>query len=579
MTVLEITVSWIIGLRLLSSNDKLAPFRTALRQRVMVCRQTAPGLCLKVLLAMPLCLGAQTSWAQSQPDASSLLGQHKPTVKAFHESDSQIQVAQNIRQPIVAGGATVLVKGVLIKGAHVFSESELLDVLGQTQGISLDMAGLQALANRITQHYHQAGYLFALAYFPPQSVTSGTVVIEVMEGHYGHISTSGEVDIAESAKPYLQALKSGDVIAQVPLTRAMLILADVPGIDIKPVLRPGAVLNTADMDVMVSEGRSWDGSFTLDNHNSRYTGDIHGRLAFGFNHALSFGDRLSLSWEDSLRRATDGNANTYAIDYALGLGSNGLRGKATISQSAYSLGHDFVGFTGSAKALSVGLSYPIIRSIQTNLIANFSYEHNDLSDYLNAISYSTQTTRVVSTGLRFDHRDAWLGGGQTTAHVSLDEGHISATSDGSGANKIRKLAVDVSREQSLFGPIGLRINGHGHTNKYALNDYHKTALGGAQGVRAYPSGEAVGPSGGYLQTEFNYSHGGYLPFAFYDFGIIGARTNNAGRTLSGYGIGLRTVQRAYEAAISVAWKGVGGIGQSDSQQRSPQVWSQIKSSF
>lgn len=546
---------------------------------LLTCHQSAPALWLRALLAFSLCLGAQTPWAQSQPDASSLLGQHKPTVKALQKSNTQTWVAQNIHQPIIAGGATVLIKGVLIKGTRVFSEADLLKVLGQTQDMSLDMAGLQALANRITQHYHQAGYLFASAYFPPQSVTNGTVVIEVVEGHYGQISTSGETNVAEFAKPYLQALKSDDVIAQAPLTRAMLILADVPGINIKPVLRPGAVLNTADMDVNVSRGHHWDGSFSLDNHNSRYTGDINGRLAFGFNHALSFGDRLSLSWADSLRADTDGNANTYAIDYGFALGSNGLRGKAAISQSAYNLGHDFIGFTGQAKALSVALSYPIIRSIQTNLIADFGYEHNDLNDYLNAVSYSTQTSRVVATSLRFDHRDAWLGGGQTTAHVSLDEGHISATSDGSGENKIRKLTVEVSREQKLFGNFGLRVIGHSHTNKYALNDYHKTALGGAQGVRAYPSGEAVGPSGSYLQTEFNYSQRGYQPFAFYDIGVLGHKTNTTGRTLSGYGIGLRTAQGAYEAAISAAWKGVGGIGQSDSQQRSPQVWSQIKSSF
>ena len=186
---------------------------------------------------------------------------------------------------------------------------------------------------------------------------------------------------------------------------------------------------------------------------------------------------------------------------------------------------------------------------------------------------------MVSSSLRFDHRDEWFGGGQTFASMTLDSGKLWPTANGSEPSHVSKLVLDVSRQQSLFGPLSLLVHVNGHTNANPLNDYHKTALGGVRGVRAYPSGESVAASGRHMQTELNYGFGTYQPFAFYDIGAIGAQTTHAGRTLSGYGLGMRVAQGSIEGAVSAAWKGVGGLAQSDTQQRTPRVWAHIKVSF
>ena len=532
------------------------------------------------MLLLALGLSVPSAGAQTQPDASSLLEQAQHSIpESVLPVGNVIQVQQNVSHSTTQGGVKVAIDSISIQGNSVFSEAALLTVLGHIKGVSYDMAGLQELAHTITNHYRKAGFLFASAYLPPQSVSGGTISIEVLEGRYGSIAAAGEGAIAEPAQAYLQALESGAVITQAQLTRAVLILGDVPSIIAKPLLRLGSEVNTADLEVMVSEARSWDGSFEMDNHSSRYTGEVNGRLSLGFNDVLGFGDRFSLLWANSLRGLSYGDSTTYEVNYGFALGSDGLLGKALMSQSSYQLGHEFAGFSGRAKTLSVGLSYPLIRSMQTNLTVSVDYEYDDLNDRLNSVRFSQQTSRVVSFGFRFNHRDGWFGGGQTFARMTLDSGQLWPNSSASEVSHISKLVVDVSRQQSLFGPLSLHMHVIGHTNANPLNDYHKTALGGVRGVRAYPSGESVGASGGHLQTELNYGFGTYQPFAFYDIGAIGKQTNHAGRTLSGYGLGLRIVQGPLQAAVSAAWKGVGGLAQSDTQQRTPRVWAHIKVSF
>lgn len=57
-------------------------------------------------------------------------------------------------------------QSVSIGGNTVFTEAELLAVLGDYAGKSYDLAALTALAERISAHYRNAGYPFARAYLP-----------------------------------------------------------------------------------------------------------------------------------------------------------------------------------------------------------------------------------------------------------------------------------------------------------------------------------------------------------------------------------------------------------------------------
>ena len=111
-------------------------------------------------------------------------------------------------------------------------------------------------------------------------------------------------------------------------------------------------------------------------------------------------------------------------------------------------------------------------------------------------------------------------------------------------------------------------------------------LGGAGGVRAYPSGEASGDAGVLTQLELRYNTGSYTPYVFVDGGSI--KTNvkpapaviNNTRNLSGSGLGLRYQRVMWSVDSTLAWRNTGGAPQADtSSDPKPRIWVNLGCQF
>jgi hemolysin activation/secretion protein len=533
-----------------------------------------------VLFAVVLSLGTQNAGAQVQPNAASLLRDTQQGTGLFDVQQTSDVTLGSLSgsQTLAPGGEKMLINLVSIEDASVFSEAQLLQVLteglGHVPGVRYDMAGLLGLAQTITDHYRTKGYPFASAYLPAQKVSDGTLTIKVLEGQYGSVTTSGLEGVAEPAKIYIKGLSTGKVIEQDTLARTVLILGDMPGVSAVPVLSPGETVGTGDLNIEVAETLGWDGSFELNNHGNHHADDIHWRINLGLNRLATFGDRLSLSLLRAHGKTTLGN-----ISYGFAMGSNGLRGDVSSLRHEYSLRAGFIGFEGHSEAQSLTVSYPIIRSSQTNLLASLKYEQGTMSDAFNSVSYEDKTSRVSALSLQFDHGDTLGGGGLTFGNLTYSHGDIGSTSAAAVQGRFNKLALAISRRQALASGFNLLVHANGQSSAKVLNGSQQITLGGATGIRAYSTDEASGTSGGYLQSELHYGFGAYDAFVLYDVGTILAEGANPKRTLSGYGLGLKVTQGMFQGSVSVAWKGIGGDAQADTLQHNPQVWAEINYSF
>ena len=445
--------------------------------------------------------------------------------------------------------------------------------LGPYAGAEFDLAGLQGLAERITQFYRDNGFPFATAILPPQRVDDGDLIIEILEGRYGQVGASGVRDLAEPAQRYLGALEPGAPIATGPLERTMYLLSDLPGIAVEPVLRPGAETGTADLDVEVTATRRWNGGASLDNHGSRFSGSHRGSADFSINRLFLLGDELSMRLLVSDRNLFLGSAR-----YELPLGHPGLRGNLSYARTTYDLGAGFSGFTGVADVYSAGLSYAVLRGRDANLTATLSADYRDLDDRLNGTSYERKSSYAVTPGLRFDLRDDLLGGGVSFGALSLGVGRLTSNEATAVRGDFSKIAGQVARLQSLpllppdlgqsslFGSLSFQS---GFTR---LNSSEQFSLGGASAVRAYPSGEASGRSGLVAQLELRHAVGPVAPYLFYDYGWIAGEGATRPRALSGGGFGARLQIEGVTANLAVAWPISGGTPRSDPVRREPRVW-------
>jgi len=546
-------------------------------------RLRLPLLAASLAAAFPL-----ASLAQQQPDAGQTLQQQQQQVPQLPRSGPAIDIQPPKAAVTAPGGAEVTLSEIRITGTNVFSEAELLKELGEFAGKSFDLAGLRGLTERVSAYYRENGYPFARAYIPPQPMTDGKLRIDVVEGRFGKIQAFGDSKLADAADGFLSQLKPGEVIASSRLERTTLILDDQPGIRVAPIIRPGQELGTGDLDVRVERTPSVNGDVGLDNHGNRFTGEHRLRANMQWNSPFTFGDQIAARILYS-----DEDMWLGSLGYSLPIGTSGLRGNVGYSHTYYELAKNFadLGATGTAKVASLGVSYPLIRSQKANLSLAFTYQHKKLNDKQRSASTNDdKSSRSLPISLNFDQRDSLWGGGITYGSLAYTAGELKLGStlentDRASRQNTRgsfdKWNLDIARVQAtpisnliLFGRLSSQWAGKN------LDSSEGFSLGGASGVRAYPTGEGNGDEGWLVQFEIRYTMGAYTPYLFHDSGRVKLNAKNNltspatpnHRTIRGEGLGLRYARGDWYMDATVAWRSHGGKPLSDTAKRNPRMW-------
>ena len=504
-------------------------------------------------------------------DAGRILQDSLPSEIAPSEPALELKIEAQTLSDVSPGGPTALVKGIRFEGNTVFSDEVLLAVFSDdVLNRSYDLGGLRDLANQISQYYWDAGYSFARAFVPAQSMDDDELLIYIVEGSYGKVDVSGDAALTAGVQAYLDRLRAGAVINEEELERVMAILGDVPGIIVSPVMQMGELPGTADIDVYVESGKRIQGSVQLDNHGNRFSGEYRGGLSLSVNRLLTFGDTLDFRGLYSSEDLWLGS-----LTYALPLGTSGLRGNVGYSHMDYDLGNldPGVEVLGISKTTTLGVSYPLRRSQDVNVSLSASYQHKDLDD----TSFGRQTrSDMLPLVLQFDWRDAWLSNAVTYGAATLSPGKLRTRNTVNGEHDkqgFTKLNVQIARLQSVSQFFTLYGNFSGQLADTTLDSSETFSLGGANGVRAFPQGEATGSQGYVLQLELRANYPTVSPYVLIDYGYIPKRKEDEiRREISGAGLGVRANYNDLNANFSVAWKTTGGDATSDTKQRDPRLW-------
>lgn len=394
-----------------------------------------------------------------------------------------------------------------VAGAQVYAASDLQKTAGFEPGREISLRQLHEMAEKITQRYRQDGYLVARAYVPTQEIQDGTVTIAVLEGRYGQVALNNTSSLDRTvASQLLQGLESGDPIEREPLQERLLRLSDVPGVDVRSVLVPGASVGLSDLIVQVKPGAPVSGSVDIDNAGNRYTGEHRLGGTLHWNNPTGRGDVLSL------RALTSGSGLQYGrVSYQTQVGM--IRAGLAYSELRYALGREFqaLGANGRARTASLFGSYPWVRSHQRNWTLGVSLDAKDFEDRLDVLPLRTdKTAQVATASLTGDHRDSWWGGGLSHFSLAWSTGRVAIRSPIANAldaqtaqtdGNYNKLVFGASRLQVLTESVALLAAFNGQVASRNLDVSEKMMLGGMHSVRAYPEGEAFADEGVMLTLE------------------------------------------------------------------------------
>ena len=507
------------------------------------------------ILPLTLLLLIQNAWAVDPPGAGSQL-QQIPVAPQLPKAAPAIRVQQgNVPAAAVGDSTRIKVARLQIATPPVYAESELIAASGFVPGSELTLGELRAMATKVASYYQARGYFLAQAYLPAQDIKDGVVQITVLLGQYGQVQLRNQSRLSDGLATGMLAGLDGQVIATTPLERRLLLLSDLPGVQVSSTLAPGASLGASDLIVDVQPGARFNGSVDIDNQGNRYTGRNRIGATVNINELAGIGDVATV------RAFTSADGLNYvraAYQGQAGL----LRLGTAYTHMDYKLGKEFAVLEakGTAKIASLYGSYPLLRSRSSNLYAQVNYDHKDFQDKTESTgSVNDKKAQIWLFNINGDSKDAVGGGGINNYSLTYTTGKIDIetpvarlidmlTVDTHGS--FHKLGLTASRLQSLGGETSFFGIVNAQTSSKNLDVSEKMGLGGVGGVRAYPGGEAYGDQGYVLNLELRHNLPAFTTIAgqlqlvgFADTGTVKLNRHawSAGenrRTLSGAGVGL-----------------------------------------
>ena len=518
-----------------------------------------------IIIACVLSANFTNSLAQATPDAGSI-------ARDFERNSRLPESPRPSVPPIISGAEPVTpsdkagprfhVSGFKISGVTAFPNDELQKLLSDLTTKDVSLGELQQALDRLSGHYRQHGYFVARAYLPAQDIQDGIVAITILEGTVSEIvvKPTGKLRLSTTLieRTMRKALPADAVVRAEPIERGLLLMYDLPGIEARSTLSPGNEVGTSTLTIDVSEGPLISGSADADNFGSRYSGKNHIGGMVSLNNPSGIGDQLTLRAAQAL------DTSNARLRYQIPVGVSGLKLGVEYAATQYALCCEFAALdaNGHARELVGNALYPIVRSRNYNLFGTLSYGRQRFFNSANNVTTSNSRLESTTLALRGNNQDSFGEGGMTDFNLSVTDGQLNL--DGVAADlaqdavtarthgHYQKTNYVLARQQRLSNSVSVKGGVSGQFASKNLNSAEKFVLGGINGVRAYPTGEASGDEGWLATGEIAYQLNTSLEFSgFIDHGEVVVHKNlwpgaNAGApfiknryALSGAGVGLK----------------------------------------
>jgi hemolysin activation/secretion protein len=540
------------------------------------------------------------TWAQQAPvvpDSGSILQQLKPAKPPTPASSATGLTIEQPNGGQVPAGEAFAVTRIEIKGNTRFDAAILHALIADAEGKSLNLAQLSAVADRITEYYHSHHYPLARAILPAQTIKDGVLVIQVLEAKYGKVRLHNQSRVTDSLlQSTLSPLQVGEVIEQTEMDHVLLLMSDVPKIEVHALIKPGETVGTSDLDVTALPGPRFSALASIDDYGNKYTGRTRGGGTVTLVDPFAHGDYLSLA---GLSSGED--LNYGRLSYETTLNGLGTRLGGAFSGLHYKLGDGLESLDGhgTAEVASLWAKHPLVRGPNADLYLQVQYDRLTLHDNLDASAIKTD--RHLDNGsasLTGDVRDGLLAGAVSTANLTVTYGRVNfddGAADAADAataktqGSFSKWNVNLARQQQFTAADGLYLSFAGQWSADNLDSSQKMIAGGPYTVRAYDLGVLSGDTGELGTAEFQHTLGAawggtWQVTAYFDSEHIVVNKNPwvAGvnsATLSGAGLGLNWAgAQQWSAKLQVAER-VGAVPTLIHDPSSVRVWGEINKAF
>lgn len=440
--------------------------------------------------------------------------------------------------------------GVRIEGATVFAAAEFAPLYQPLLSREVTLAEMADIAGQITARYQAAGYVLSRAAAPDEIPADGAVLITVIEGSIEEVAIEGEVaGDAELLEAYGDKIAAERPTTIATLERYVLLISDLPGVTVQPLLEPLDAAEGTYRLVLVMRQTYAGGFAQADNRGSKFIGPYQLQAGGVFNTPFGLYDTARLAF------ATTAEVSELVFvngAYTLPIGSEGtsvsFEGSYDRSSPGFTLGP--LDIHSHSLRLELHGAHPVVRSrnLDVYATARFTYR-NSISDRLGMRAFEDRL-RVLRGGAVVSFDDSLEGRDWISLEVSQGLDVLGAspsqsvtTSDPSANTDFTKATLDFSRYQRVGEAWGLLVLAAGQYASGALLAAEEMGLGGERFGRAYDPSEITGAEGlagrAEIQRDFWPEAVPVNQIQLYGFYDIGEVWNPGRQSLSSLGGGVR----------------------------------------
>jgi hemolysin activation/secretion protein len=468
--------------------------------------------------------------------------------------------------PLGADQILFTLRRVTFNGSTLYSAEDLGPIYAPLVGHEVSLADLYAVAAQVTDRYRRDGYLLSIALVPEQQVEDGAVSIQIVEGFIGAARLDGRIDGPRDLPQGLaDRITASRPLQSEDLERRVLLIGDLPGVNVQSVLHPSrTTFGAADLDVVVRQ-TPWAGFLSLDNLGSRYLGP------YALSAGLSEYSRLGRYEQIDLTGAIDPDhqdmgyihgAVTVPLHGSGPLVGDTLQLAGLYSRAEPDIPEDVFPFKTRSVSAEGRLTYfvPLIRSRDQNLSARQSFIWRDLSNRItdlpeDARNPGEEHVRIWQSRLTYDVVDRSnavsiidvvgnVGLGIFGASRNADPRLIRQDGDG----QFFYVSGTAARLQPLTTHVALYARTDFQYSGQPLPTTERFGLGGPNAGVGYAPGNITGDSGLDVRIEARYgretglnSITGFQLYGRYDYGFTSDHTSGPDdwNSLSTVGLGVR----------------------------------------
>ena len=496
---------------------------------------------------------------------------------ANHNQQQLIQV--QAVPPIVPGtipgdpNQLVVVDALEVVGSTILSPKEIAKLIEPVLYRQVTLRQVQDVADAITKVYVDRGYITSRATIAAETIPTGKLRIDVLEGRLADIQITGNQRLFTSyirdrlqlaAKP---PLNTNDLEDQLRLLKASPYLESV-----EASLRPGEKPGESILVVRVQEDRQpFVMSFGVDNYVPPSIATQRGYVSLGYQNLSGIGDELlgsytvGLNFTDWQRAALNEYNFTYRAPINPRDGTIQIRALVTNNRIT---AEDFrvLNISGESQLYEFSFRQPIIRSVRQELALStgFTWQQSQTFTFAGPTPFGLgpdekgfSRTSVLKFGADYIYRDgtgAWLALGQF--NLGLPIFNATQNPDGPIPGKIIpdgrffSFQGQGQRVQNLGNDFLLIVRGDVQLAATPLLAQQQFVLGGAQSVRGYRQNARAGDNGFRISLESRVpmarDRSGRVFFQLAPFIEFGRVWNNRANpnilvtpnTLAGMGMGL-----------------------------------------